>query len=299
MARALVYRGNTQCGECQFDTRNRRSLIKHVWQHFSRQYCSCGFNAVSRDMVLRHQRRYRLRTDAQQHGGDQGRIYKVDEVSYPAWCRAVGFQNPPLFRPCQPTLSRMPNSSLIRRNSSFSAPSLRTSTERPPSTLRLTRVTLCRRNTVTSTVQPEPSTGRLATQKNKKNRSPQPKSILPTLSLHNPENQSPSIKRPHSFSTGNSANTLPEPSVNRLVTQRDTTDLSSSVNTMNLPPLLDGFPGAVVDNAQQFELEFRELEKHLEAGYRELTRALSVYHKLRQRASYIQHVNLPESSPLD
>ena len=64
-------------------------------------YCPCGFNRVSRDSVRDHQRR---NGRGSLHGGSKGKIYEVDEASYPALCRAMEWEDPEPFEACVPNL---------------------------------------------------------------------------------------------------------------------------------------------------------------------------------------------------
>ena len=92
------------CRDCYFRGTRKRVRI-HCAQHFLRYYCECQFNRPSRDSVVDHQR---AKNNSEQHGGQERRVYKVDEASYPTFCLAIGWQDPPAFAPAVPTKKGSP-----------------------------------------------------------------------------------------------------------------------------------------------------------------------------------------------
>ena len=85
------------CSECGFQGTRKRVRI-HCAQHFCKHFCECTFMKVSRDAVYDHQISKHGSND---HGGLSRRIYCVDGPSYPDFCAAMGWEDPPVFgEPC-------------------------------------------------------------------------------------------------------------------------------------------------------------------------------------------------------
>ena len=87
------------CQRCDFQSTRKRVLI-HCAQHFCRYYCACQFGRSSRDSVYDHQLSKHRTVE---HGGPKGLIYCVDRELYPAFCEAMGWQDPADFSTHQPT----------------------------------------------------------------------------------------------------------------------------------------------------------------------------------------------------
>ena len=75
---------------------NKKRIKVHVRQHYTRNFCSWGYNSVSRDMVLSQTKKCE----------NSNRIaYELDKKSYPLFCNTMGWKNPPKFHSCQPKWS--------------------------------------------------------------------------------------------------------------------------------------------------------------------------------------------------
>ena len=88
-----------QCADCGFRDTKKRVRI-HCLQHFCKYLCQCELIKTSRDAIYDHQVSKGWSGD---HGGAERRIYCVDEVSYPAFCEAMAWDNPPAFGEAKPT----------------------------------------------------------------------------------------------------------------------------------------------------------------------------------------------------
>lgn len=87
-------RVDARCRICDFAGARRRVRV-HLYQHFTKSFCTCKFMSPSRNQVYEHQRR-RGTTCARQ-------IYDVDEASYSAFTAHMKWTSPPAWQPCQPT----------------------------------------------------------------------------------------------------------------------------------------------------------------------------------------------------
>ena len=90
-----------RCRVCGFRGALRRVRV-HIKQHRCRYFCPCTLNSVSRDSIYEHQKRHSNRP------GTHYPLYTVDETSYPTFCRAMGWSQPPAFQPCIPTRGAPP-----------------------------------------------------------------------------------------------------------------------------------------------------------------------------------------------
>ena len=72
----------------------------HCTQHFCRHFCECGLIKASRDAIYDHQV---AKYGENGHGGPIRQIYCVDRLSYPAFCSAMGWEDPPEFGEPRPT----------------------------------------------------------------------------------------------------------------------------------------------------------------------------------------------------
>ena len=80
-----------RCSECGFRGTKKRVHI-HCTQHFCRHFCECGLMKASRDAIYDHQV---SKYGEKGHGGPTRQIYCVDRLSYPAFCSAMGWEDPP------------------------------------------------------------------------------------------------------------------------------------------------------------------------------------------------------------
>ena len=88
-----------RCSECGFRGTKKRVCI-HGTQHFCRHFCECRFTKASRDAIYNHQV---SKYGEKGHGGPTRQIYCVDRLSYPAFCSAMGWEDPPEFGEPRPT----------------------------------------------------------------------------------------------------------------------------------------------------------------------------------------------------
>ena len=79
-----------RCSECSFQGTKKRVRI-HCIQHFCKYFCDCQLMKASRDAIYDHQVSKHRSED---HGGISRRIYCVDEQNYPAYCAAMGWEDP-------------------------------------------------------------------------------------------------------------------------------------------------------------------------------------------------------------
>ena len=96
LTKAIVGPGRQKCLYCNYEGPTKRLKV-HVEQHFMRQFCRCGANKISRDVMLAHGKRHASNPD-------HGRIHRVDEDTYPEFAREMGWRHPPTFQGCTPTL---------------------------------------------------------------------------------------------------------------------------------------------------------------------------------------------------
>ena len=96
LTRAIVGPNRDRCRHCAFQGSDKRTKV-HVAQHFLRQFCRCGTNRPSRDVMLAHRNRH-LGNPA------HGKIHEVDRETYPKFAKEMGWKNPPPFERCVPTL---------------------------------------------------------------------------------------------------------------------------------------------------------------------------------------------------
>ena len=95
LTRSIIGRERNQCKICNCQG-NKKRIKVHVRQHYTRNFCSCGYNSVSRDTVLNHAKRCE----------NSNRItYEVDKKSYPLFCNTMGWKRPPTFNSCRPKWS--------------------------------------------------------------------------------------------------------------------------------------------------------------------------------------------------
>ena len=73
------------CTVCGVSVKGIKVVQRHIPQHYLRTFCPCGHSSGSRDMVLRHQRKHRDAGTAAEHGGNEGKLYEVDEASFERW----------------------------------------------------------------------------------------------------------------------------------------------------------------------------------------------------------------------
>ena len=77
----------------------------HCLQHFCKYLCQCQLIKSSRDAVYDHQV---AKGRSEDHGGVERRIYCVDEATYPAFCEAMRWEDPPVFGEARPTRTGQP-----------------------------------------------------------------------------------------------------------------------------------------------------------------------------------------------
>lgn len=78
-----------QCRECGF-----RGMKMRVRIHFCKYLCECTLTETSRDAIYDHQV---SKGRSESHGGADRKIYCIDEASYPAFCKAMAWDDPPVF----------------------------------------------------------------------------------------------------------------------------------------------------------------------------------------------------------
>ena len=88
-----------RCSECGFRGTKKRVRI-HCTQHFCRHFCECGLMKASHDALYDHQV---SKYGEKGHGGPTRQIYCVDWLSYPAFCSAMEWEDPPEFGEPRPT----------------------------------------------------------------------------------------------------------------------------------------------------------------------------------------------------
>ena len=86
-----------QCRQCKVRVKGRY-LEKHCRQHFTRFYCQCGWQSVSKDCTMRHQRKLDY---IEGHGRS---CYKVDATSFERLAKDMGWAASIEFLPCVPHL---------------------------------------------------------------------------------------------------------------------------------------------------------------------------------------------------
>ena len=94
LSRAIIGPNRDQCRHCDFLGESRRVRI-HVRQHFTRNYCRCGFHSASRDTVVEH---------VKKRGSSHGPVHEVDRATYQEFARAMGWTDVPAFPECRPIL---------------------------------------------------------------------------------------------------------------------------------------------------------------------------------------------------
>ena len=80
-----------RCSKCGFRGTKKRVPI-HCIQHFCKHFCECKLMKAFRDAIYYHQV---SKYGEEEHGGPTRRIYCVDGKSYPAFCSAMGWEDPP------------------------------------------------------------------------------------------------------------------------------------------------------------------------------------------------------------
>ncbi len=85
------------CRECGVRVAGRH-LERHCRQHFTRFFCQCGWQSVSRDCVVRHQKK---ECYAPGHGRTN---YEADADSFPRLVQSMGWTPALSFPPCRPHL---------------------------------------------------------------------------------------------------------------------------------------------------------------------------------------------------
>ena len=93
-----------KCADCGFRGTRKRVRI-HCLQHFCKYLCQCQLIKSSRDSIYDHQV---AKGRSEEHGGVEGRIYCVDEATYPAFCEAMGWEDPPAFGEARPNRTGQP-----------------------------------------------------------------------------------------------------------------------------------------------------------------------------------------------
>ena len=88
-----------RCSECGFRGTRQRVRI-HCTQHVCRHFCECGLMKALRDAIYDHQV---AKYGENGHGGPTRQIYCVGRLSYPAFCLAMGWEDPPEFGEPRPT----------------------------------------------------------------------------------------------------------------------------------------------------------------------------------------------------
>ena len=91
---SLVGAMRNTCRICGLEGSSTKRTRVHIKQHYVRNFCSCGYNTVSRDSVLGHNKKCCLSNKI---------VYQVDCESYQAFCAAMNWRNPPEYKPCVPT----------------------------------------------------------------------------------------------------------------------------------------------------------------------------------------------------
>ena len=87
-----------QCKDCGFQGTEKRVKI-HCMQHFCKYLRECKLIKYSRHAVYDHQV---SKNRTEEHGGVSKRIYCVDRPSYPAFCLAMDWEDPPPFGETRP-----------------------------------------------------------------------------------------------------------------------------------------------------------------------------------------------------
>ena len=87
------------CSLCDYTT-SKRQMHTHVRQHYTKNFCTCGYNSASYDSVYRHQFGQSCKATKQD-------IHEVDRHSYPRSLRfIIQKQHPPLAPVPPPPLGK-------------------------------------------------------------------------------------------------------------------------------------------------------------------------------------------------
>ena len=107
---ALKARARTEvCGLCNYTT-SKRQMHTHVKQHFTKHFCTCGYNSASYDSVYRHQ-------IGQSCTATKQDIHEVDKHSYPRFLRFIKWKTSLAFGTRIPTLDGEGRRTLTYRRS--------------------------------------------------------------------------------------------------------------------------------------------------------------------------------------
>ena len=98
LTRAIVGPNRDQCRYCNFRGTTKR-VRYHIEQHFLRHFCKCGMGKISRDTMLEHVKKNR-------GNPDHGVLHKVDRATYEEFTQSMGWDDPPYFAECRPTLGQ-------------------------------------------------------------------------------------------------------------------------------------------------------------------------------------------------
>ena len=82
-----------KCTDCGFRGTKKRVKM-HCMQHYCKYLCECMLIESSCGAVYDHQV---SKNQTEEHGGASKRIYCVDRASYPVFCLAMAWEDPPPF----------------------------------------------------------------------------------------------------------------------------------------------------------------------------------------------------------
>ena len=89
------------CPECNAKYDNYADLKEHYRQHFTRMFCSCGFQSADFKVVQRHQGRRNMGIPCPRGCTS---VHEVDQKQYEGWAEYVGLKTRDRFPVCQPTV---------------------------------------------------------------------------------------------------------------------------------------------------------------------------------------------------